>query len=267
MSLMETLEEKIRIIENLGFSGSVNFDSLTSFPRLSCLKSLSRQCFWNMMVPVILVPTCAYFVERWHPMETINLCLAKSSRIVWLVLQPHGLRVEKALSLREMYYAFLDFNRFIIEIALDHIDLQRMEKKSEESFWEYAQRWREKATQVQTPPYMTKEEMIKWFLDNLKPPYYENMINVQVPHFANLISIGEPVDEGIISKKTIDLTTLYSLMEQQFKESETWVCAQGICCRCIFMSYYVHSHRGVTVPIHVTKWHWFPHVCDTYQCA
>ena len=73
------------------------------------------------------------------------------------------------------------------------------------------------------PPYMTKEEMIKWFLDNLKPPYYENMINVQVPYFANLISIGEPVDEGIISKKTIDLTTLYSLMEQQFKESETKV--------------------------------------------
>ena len=47
----------------------------------------------------------------------------------------------------------------------------------------------------------------------------------------------------------------------------TWVCDQGICCRCIFMSYCVHSHRGVTVPIHVTKWHWFPHVCDTYQCA
>ena len=31
------------------------------------------------------------------------------------------------------------------------------------------------------------------------------------------------MDEGIISKKTIDLTTLYSLMEQQFKESETKV--------------------------------------------
>ena len=69
-----------------------------------------------------------------------------------MVLQPHGLRVEKALSLREMSYAFLDFNRFNIEIALDRIDLQRMEKKSEESFREYAQRWREKATQVQTPP-------------------------------------------------------------------------------------------------------------------
>ena len=69
-----------------------------------------------------------------------------------------------------------------------------------------------KAAQVQPP--MTKEEMIKWFLDNLKPPYYEKMISVQVPHFANLIPIGGHVDKGIISKKVIDPTALYSLMEQ-----------------------------------------------------
>lgn len=60
---------------------------------------------------------------------------------------------------------------------------------------------------------MTEEEMIKWFLDNLKPPYYEKMISVQVPHFASLISIGECMDEGIISKRIINPTILYSLME------------------------------------------------------
>ena len=31
-----------------------------------------------------------------------------------------------------------------------------------------------------------------------------------------------------------------------------WVCAQGICCRCIFMLYSVHGHHGVIAPIHVT---------------
>ena len=46
-----------------------------------------------------------------------------------------------------------------------------------------------------------------------------------------------------------------------------WVCAQGNCCRCIFMLYCVHSHRGVIVLIHVTKWHWFPHVCFMHQHA
>ena len=32
-----------------------------------------------------------------------------------------------------------------------------------------------------------------------------------------------------------------------------WVCAQGNCCRCIFMLYCVHDHHGMIIPIHVTK--------------
>ena len=36
------------------------------------------------------------------------------------------------------------------------------------------------------------------------------------------------------------------------------VCAQGICCRSVLTLYCVHNHHGMTVPIHVTKWHWFP---------
>ena len=44
-----------------------------------------------------------------------------------------------------------------------------------------------------------------------------------------------------------------------------WIYAQGDCCRCIFMLYFVHDHRGVIVLIHVTKWHWFFVVCNTYQ--
>jgi len=50
-----------------------------------------------------------------------------------------------------------------------------MEKKIGESFHKYAQRWRELAAQVQPP--MMENEMIKWFIDNLKPPYYEKMIS------------------------------------------------------------------------------------------
>ena len=85
-------------------------------------------------------------------------------------------RLEKTSSWREIAISFLEYYRFNIEIALDRTVLQRTEKKSGESFCEYAQRWRELATQVQSP--MTENEMIKWFIDNLKPPYYEKMINI-----------------------------------------------------------------------------------------
>ena len=43
-----------------------------------------------------------------------------------------------------------------------------------------------------------------------------------------------------------------------------WVCIQGICRKCTLLLYCVHAHCCVIVLVHVTKWHWFPHVCKTY---
>ena len=61
---------------------------------------------------------------------------------------------------------------------------------------------------------MMEDEMIKWFIDNLKPPYYEKMISAKVTHFASLILIRERIDMGIRSKKIIDLETLNSMIEE-----------------------------------------------------
>ena len=77
-----------------------------------------------------------------------------------------------------MASAFLEYYWFNTKIALDRIVLQRIENKSRESFCEYDQRWWELATQVLPP--MMEGVMIKWFIDNIKPPYYEKMINAQV---------------------------------------------------------------------------------------
>ena len=111
-----------------------------------------------------------------------------------------------------MAYAFLEYYRFNIEIALNRKVLQRTKKKSGESFHEYSQRWRELATKVLPP--MMEYEMSKWFINNLKPSYYEKMISAQVTHFASLIPIGEHIDEGIRSKKIVDLEALNSMIEQ-----------------------------------------------------
>ena len=61
---------------------------------------------------------------------------------------------------------------------------------------------------------MMENEMIKWFIDNLKPPYYEKMISTQVTYFASLIPIGEHIDEGIRPKKIMDPESLSSMVEQ-----------------------------------------------------
>ena len=115
-----------------------------------------------------------------------------------------------------MANSFLENYRFNTEIAPDYKVLMRTEKKSRESFQEYAQRWHELAAQVQPP--MMENEMIKWFIDKFKPPYYEKMISTQVTHFPSLIPIGEHIDEGFRSKKIMDPESLNSMVEQQVKK-------------------------------------------------
>ena len=74
-----------------------------------------------------------------------------------------------------MANVFLEYYQISTEIAPDRIVLQRIEKKSGESLHEYAQRWRKLAAQMLPP--MMEDKITKWFIDNLKPPYYEKMIN------------------------------------------------------------------------------------------
>ena len=50
-------------------------------------------------------------------------------------------RLEKTSSWRETANAFLEYYRFNTKITPDRTVLQRTENKSEESFYEYAQRW------------------------------------------------------------------------------------------------------------------------------
>ena len=69
----------------------------------------------------------------------------------------------------------LDYYCFNTKIAPDHIALQRIEKKSGESFCTYAKRWCELAIQLLPP--MMEDERIKRFINNLKPSYYKKMIS------------------------------------------------------------------------------------------
>ena len=51
------------------------------------------------------------------------------------------------------------------------MSLQNMEKKTNETFREYAHKWRNLAAQVQPP--MTDKKLNKMFLNTLKAPYYD----------------------------------------------------------------------------------------------
>ena len=67
-----------------------------------------------------------------------------------------------------MAKAFLVQYKHMTDTAPDRMLLQNMKKKANESFREYAHKWRDLATQVQPP--MTDKEVNKMFLNTLKAP-------------------------------------------------------------------------------------------------
>ena len=70
-----------------------------------------------------------------------------------------------------------------------------MEKKANESFREYAHKWRDLAAQVQ--PSMTDKEVNKMFLNTLKVPYYDRMIGNSNKDFSDVVFTGEMIEAGV----------------------------------------------------------------------
>ena len=210
-SQVETITEKLHIIGGSNAYKSVNLDSLTNFPQVIMppkFKALEfikydgtgdpythlRMFFWKMAT---------------YGDNHLLLCQIFPNSLTSPAATQNA-RLEKTSSWKEMANFFLEYYRFKIEIAPNRTVLQRIEKKNGESFRENAQRWRELATQVQPP--MMENEMTKWFIDNLKPPYYK-----KITHFASLIPIGEHINKGSRSKTIMDVKSLSSMVEQQVK--------------------------------------------------
>ena len=79
--------------------------------------------------------------------------------------------------------------------APDWFSLQSMEKKTTETFREYAHKWKDLAAQVQ--PSMTDKELNKMFLNTLKASYYDRMIRNSNTNFFDVVSAGEMIETGV----------------------------------------------------------------------
>ena len=77
----------------------------------------------------------------------------------------------------------------------DRLSRQTLEKKYNESFQDYAQRWRTVATQVQPP--LIEIEITMLFLSTLQEPYYDRLMPMATRSFANMVKVGNLIDNAI----------------------------------------------------------------------
>uniref|UniRef100_A0A2N9GEZ0 Retrotransposon gag domain-containing protein n=1 Tax=Fagus sylvatica TaxID=28930 RepID=A0A2N9GEZ0_FAGSY len=217
-SKIDSLEEKIRLIQGLNSFGNTDFSSMSWFP--------------NMTVPPkFKAPEFEKYNGRGDPMIHLQMYCRKMAPYADnepLLIQTFQdtltgnaaewySQLKKISHWKELADTFLAQYGFNSQIAPDRFDLQRMEKKSNETFREYAQRWREKAARARPP--LDEREMIKIFVDTLKNPYFDRMMGLQMQFFVDLIPVGERIEDALKTKKIVDMTALMALAEQGRQES------------------------------------------------
>lgn len=88
-----------------------------------------------------------------------------------------------------------------MDLAPDRRKLLSISQKDSESFKEYAQRWRETASQVEPP--LTEKELADWFVDTVRPEFFERMVGSVNASFSDLVVVGIKVELGLKNGKMI----------------------------------------------------------------
>ncbi|GMJ10811.1 hypothetical protein HRI_004750300 [Hibiscus trionum] len=106
--------------------------------------------------------------------------------------------------------AFLGQYRYALDLALTRKFLQGMRMRPNETFKEYALRWRSLAEQVQPP--IIEEEMTPLFHAALPIPFFDRLLEKSRSRFEDFMKIGERIDYAIQEGK-LDFKSKYQTEE------------------------------------------------------
>ncbi|XP_050896561.1 uncharacterized protein LOC127103338 [Lathyrus oleraceus] len=107
--------------------------------------------------------------------------------------------------------------KYNMDMAPDRRELLNMSQKDNESFKEYAQRWREMASQVEPP--LGEKELAHWSMDIVQPMFHERMVGSVSATFSELVAVGIKVELGLKNgKRSVLLELLITTMLRSFPE-------------------------------------------------
>ncbi|XP_050916556.1 uncharacterized protein LOC127131684 [Lathyrus oleraceus] len=138
----------------------------------------------------------------------------------------------KIRSLRDLSEDFLKQYKYNLDMAPTRLQLKNQAQKSNETFKEYAQCWREMASRVR--PTLLDNELVDIFMGTLHGLYYEKVIGSSSTNFADMVTIGARVENGLKSGKITDTTAPQATNKKSYggftkkKEGETNVVTESV---------------------------------------
>ncbi|XP_050889186.1 uncharacterized protein LOC127094386 [Lathyrus oleraceus] len=116
-----------------------------------------------------------------------------------------SLEHSKIRSCWDLSEAFLKEYKYNLNVDPTRLQLQNQSQRSNETFKEYAQHWREMAFRVR--PALSDNELVDIFMGTLKGLYFEKMISSSSTNFDGMVTIKERVKSGLKSRKITDTIT------------------------------------------------------------
>lgn len=110
----------------------------------------------------------------------------------YMNLEPGKTRTWKDLS-----EAFLNQCKYNLDMAPTRLQLQNQPQRSNETFKEYAQRWREMASRVIHS--LFDYELVYIFMETLQGLYFEKVVCISSSNFSNIVVIRERIESGLKS--------------------------------------------------------------------
>ncbi|KAL4384024.1 hypothetical protein GQ457_15G015490 [Hibiscus cannabinus] len=98
---------------------------------------------------------------------------------------------------RDLFMAFLEQYKHVSNMVPSMTVLQTMEQRTNVTFCQYAQRWRDVAAQVQPP--LLENEITLLFVNTLKDDFYDRMLDHDTKPFADMVLTRELIQATIKS--------------------------------------------------------------------
>jgi len=138
-----------------------------------------------------------------------------------------NLEPSRVHSWKDLMVAFVRQYQYNSNMAPDRMQLQNMCKEEHKSFKEYAQRWKNLASEV--APSMMEREMITMIVDTLQVFYYEKMVGYMPSSFADFVFADKRIEVDL-RRGNFDYPTLMNRKPTTNGENKEG--GKNPCCDC-----------------------------------
>ncbi|XP_019416397.1 PREDICTED: uncharacterized protein LOC109327686 [Lupinus angustifolius] len=202
MNMWDSIEERLKVVEGANYLDIKNVFEMCLVSDVVLppkFKVPEFEKYDGTTCPKIHLHTYARKMSAYLDNDKLLIHCFQESLVGIAITWYIHLEREKVKTFLDLSDAFIKQYKYNEDSAPDRTQLQNMSMRQNESFKEYAQRWRRVASQVL--PRLEEDEQLAIFINTLHNPYFDRMIGNTTSDFNAFIKVGSRIEHNLKSGK------------------------------------------------------------------